>query len=48
MTVFSTGQIFFIGGMAGLLVAFVATVVSLSIFHKKEKRLKEEIWNEYR
>ena len=48
MTVLSTGQIFFIGGIAGLLVAFVATVVSVSVFHKKEKRLKEEIWNEYR
>lgn len=43
----STGQIFFVVGIAGMLATAVAGLVAARMLSKQEKRLKEQIWNEY-
>ena len=43
----STGQIFFVVGIVGMIVSAVAAVVSALILRGQEKKLKEQIWNEY-
>lgn len=43
----STGQIFFVVGIVGMIVLAVAAVVSAWILRRQEKKLKEQIWNEY-
>lgn len=44
----STGQIFFVVGIVGMLVTAVASVSSARILSKQEKKMKKEIWNEYK
>lgn len=44
----STGQIFFIAGAGGLLLAGMATVISSVVLRRKNKKIREEIWNEYK
>lgn len=48
MLTLSTGQIFFAAGIAGLVLAALATAVGVPLLRRQEKRLKEEIWREYR
>lgn len=43
----STGQIFFVVGIVGMIVSAVAAVVSAWTLRRQEKKLKEQIWNEY-
>lgn len=43
----STGQIFFVVGIVGMIVSAVAAVVSAWFLRRQEKKLKEQIWNEY-
>ena len=43
----STGQIFFVVGIVGMIVSAVAAVVSAWGLRRQEKKLKEQIWNEY-
>lgn len=43
----STGQIYFVVGIVGMIVSAVAAVVSAWILRRQEKKLKEQIWNEY-
>ena len=51
----STGQIFFVVGIVGMLatatlltMALAASVISARILSKQEKKMKKEIWNEYK
>ena len=44
----STGQIFFVVGIVGMLVTAVASVISARILSKQENKMKKEIWNEYK
>lgn len=43
----STGQIFCVVGIVGMIVSAVAAVVSAWILRRQEKKPKEQIWNEY-
>lgn len=43
----STGQIFFVAGIAGMIASAVAGVVAARVLSRQEKKLKEQIWNEY-
>ena len=43
----STGQIFFVVGIVGMIFSAVSSVVSAWILRSQEKKLKEQIWNEY-
>lgn len=43
----STGQIFFVVGIVGMIVSAVAAVVSAWVLRGQEKKLKEQIWNKY-
>ena len=43
----STGQIFFVVGIVGMIASAVAAVLSARILRRQEKKLKEQIWNEY-
>ena len=44
----STGMIFLIIGAILLILALARTIVTGRSYHKREKELKEKIWNEYR
>lgn len=44
----STGQIFFVSGVLGLVASVVATVICTVALRQKEKKLSTEIWDEYR
>ena len=41
----STGQIFFAVGIAGMIASAVAGIIAVRAL--QEKKLKEQIWNEY-
>ena len=43
----STGQIFFAVGIAGMIASAVAGIIAASALSRQEKKLKEQIWNEY-
>ncbi len=43
----STGQFFFVIGIVGMIASAVAVVFSARILRRQEKKLKEQIWNEY-
>lgn len=43
----STGQIFFVVGILGMIASTIAAVLSVRILRRQEKKLKEQIWNEY-
>lgn len=43
----STGQFFFMIGIVGMIASTVAAVFSARILRRQEKKLKEQIWNEY-
>lgn len=43
----STGQIFFVVGILGMIASAIAAVLSVLILRRQEKKLKEQIWNEY-
>lgn len=43
----STGQFFFVIGIVGMIASAVAAVFSARILRRQEKKLKEQIWNEY-
>ena len=44
----TTGQIVFAVGLAGLAASLIATIVTTKTYHKNEKKLREDIWREYR
>lgn len=44
----STGQIFFVAGIVGLIASAAATVVCAVALRRKEKKISTEIWDEYR
>lgn len=44
----STGQIFFLGGIIGLIVTAIGALIGTAILKRKEKRIQETIWKEYR
>jgi hypothetical protein len=48
MTGLSTGMILLIIGVLLLMLAFILTIVTGRSYHRKEKELKDRIWNEYR
>ena len=43
----STGQFFFVIGIVGMIASAVAAVFSARILRRQEKKMKEQIWNEY-
>ena len=43
----STGQIFFVVGIVGMIASAVAAVLSARILRRQEEKLKKQIWNEY-
>ena len=44
----TTGQIVFAVGLAGLAASLIATIVTTKTYHKNEKKLREDIWREYK
>lgn len=44
----STGQIFFVSGVLGLVASVAATVICTVALRRKEKKISTEIWDEYR
>ncbi len=44
----STGQIFFAAGIAGMIATAIAAVIAVWVLHRQEKKLREQIWKEYR
>lgn len=44
----STGQIFFAAGIAGMIATAIAAVIAVCVLHRQEKKLREQIWKEYR
>lgn len=48
MELLSTGQIFLLCGVGGLLVTTVAALVIGRRLRRTERRLREQIWREYR
>lgn len=44
----TTGQIIFFAGLAGLACALAATILTVRAYRRNEKKLREEIWREYR
>ena len=44
----STGQIFFVVGIVGMLATAVASVICPHPEQTGEKKMKKEIWNEYK
>jgi type II secretory pathway pseudopilin PulG len=43
----STGQIFFVVGIVGMIASAVAAAFSARILRRREEKLKKQIWNEY-
>ncbi|MGL0835284.1 hypothetical protein ABI138_06800 [Faecalibacterium prausnitzii] len=43
----STGQIFFVVGIVGMIASAVAAAFSARILRRQEEKLKKQIWNEY-
>lgn len=48
MELFTTGQLFLAGGLAGVLVTAIAAVVVNRRMNRMEKTIRERIWREYR
>lgn len=48
MELLSTGQIFLFCGIGGLAVTAVAAVVISRKLRRTERRIREQIWREYR
>lgn len=44
----STGQIFFVAGIAGMIATVVVAIVVFRSLRQQEKKIKEQIWKEYR
>lgn len=44
----STGQIFFVSGVLGLVASVAATAICTVALRRKEKEISTEIWDEYR
>ena len=44
----TTGQIVFAVGLAGLAASLIATIVTTKTYHKNEKKLRGDIWREYK
>lgn len=44
----STGQIFFAAGIAGMIASGVAAGIAFWVLRRQEKKLREQIWKEYR
>lgn len=44
----TTGQIVFAVGLAGLAASLIATIVTAKTYRKNEKKLREDIWREYK
>lgn len=48
MPTLSTGALFFIGGIAGLVLVPTAALIIHHSLKRAEKRLRDRIWSEYR
>ena len=44
----TTGQIVFAVGLAGLAASLIATIVTTNTYPKHAKKLREDIWREYK
>lgn len=44
----STGQIFFIAGIAGMIATAVVALICIGMMRKKGETLRSEIWKKYR
>lgn len=44
----STGQIFFFGGIAGMVVTTIIALLCIGMMRKKGEALRSEIWKKYR
>lgn len=44
----STGQIFFFGGIVGMVVTAVVALICIGMMRKKGEALRSEIWKKYR